>query len=190
MPPRSSHSPDTSPASPRRVSARSASPATVAVLIFALLAMLRLLVFRPESLIAPTVRPVVTVRYVIDGDTLDLDDGRRVRLLGIDAPEAGFQNKAAEPWAEESTAWLRDQAEGRDVQLRIDSREKDRYGRTLAWIFHADGTLINQESLLQGHAKLLADFGLPADLEPALREAESEARIQKRGLWGNGRRKQ
>ena len=160
----------------------------MAVLIFVLLAMLRLLVFRPESLITPAARPVVTVRYVIDGDTVDLDDGRRVRLLGIDAPEAGFQNKTAEPWSEESTAWLRDRVEGRNVQLRIDSGEKDRYGRTLAWIFDADGTLINQESLLQGHAKLLPDFGLPADLEPALREAESEARLQKRGLWSAVRR--
>lgn len=166
---------------------RSASPATAAILIFVLLAMLRMLVFRPESSIAPTVRPVVVVRYVIDGDTLDLDDGRRVRLLGIDAPEAGFKNKIAEPWSEESTGWLRDQVEGRNVQLRIDSTEKDRYGRTLAWIFEPGGTLINQESLRQGHAKLLPDFGLPDDLEPALREAESEARIQKRGLWGISR---
>lgn len=156
-------------------------------MIFVLLAMLRMLVFRPESLVAPAARPVVTVRYVIDGDTVDLADGRRIRLLGIDAPEAGFQNKTAEPWSEESTSWLRDRIEGRDVQLRIDSEEKDRYGRTLAWIFHSDGTLINQESLREGHAKLLADFGLPADLEPALREAESEARVQKRGLWGISR---
>lgn len=188
MPPRSSDMPEISPPLPRRLASRSASPATVAVLIFVLLAMLRMLVFRPESLVAPAARPVVTVRYVIDGDTLELDDGRRVRLLGIDAPEAGFQNKIAQPWSQESTSWLRDRIEGQDVQLRIDSREKDRYGRTLAWIFHSDGTLINQESLLEGHAKLLPDFGLPADLEPALREAESEARVQKRGLWGSGRR--
>ncbi len=167
---------------------RSASPATIAVIVFILLAMLRLLVFRPESLIVRSTKSIATVRYVIDGDTLDLVDGRRVRLLGIDAPEAGFHGKIAEPWAEESTEWLRDRVEGYEVTLRVDEKEKDRYGRTLAWIFDANGVLINQQILTEGHAKLLSDFGLPADLEPALRQAESRARIQKSGLWGLNRR--
>jgi len=167
---------------------RSASPATIAVIIFILLAMLRLLVFRPESPIVRSTKSIATVRYVIDGDTLDLVDGRRVRLLGIDAPEAGFQEKIAEPWAEESTEWLRDRVEGYEVTLRIDEKETDRYGRTLAWIFDVNGVLVNQQILTEGHAKLLSSFGLPIDLEPALREAESRARIQKSGLWGLNRR--
>jgi len=170
-------------------SSRSASPATIAVIIFVVLAMLRLLVFRPESLVLPFVKSTATVSYVIDGDTVDLADGRRIRLLGIDAPEAGFQGKVAERWSQEATEWLRTRVEGYEVVLRIDEREKDRYGRTLAWIFDTDGILINQQMLAEGHARLLPDFGLPGDLEPALREAESTARLQKLGLWDTSRRK-
>jgi endonuclease YncB( thermonuclease family) len=152
--------------------------------VFIGLAMLRVLVFRPESFSSPSVHESVTVSYVIDGDTLDLTDGRRVRLLGIDAPEAGFDGEEPEPWAAESTQWLRDRVEGRPVRLRIDEVEKDRYGRTLAWIFDEQATLINRQMLAEGQARLLADFGLPIDLEPSLRAAESEARLAKLGLWG------
>ena len=132
------------------------------------------------------------MRYVIDGDTFDLTDDRRVRMLGIDAPEAGYEDKIAEPYSDESTAWLRNRIEGHEVRLRIDAREKDRYGRLLAWVYDPDGTLINQQMLLDGKAKLLPDFGLPLDLEPSLRAAESEARLEKRGLWAvlqRGRKK-
>ena len=174
--------------SPLRPPRRSLTPATFAVIVFIVLAMLRLLVFRPETFTSPSSQKVVTVRNVIDGDTLDLTDGRRIRLLGIDAPEAGFGDKVAEPWAEESTQWLRDRVEGQRVALRIGDDEKDRYGRTLAWIYIDEGVLINEEMLAAGHAKLLPDFGLPLDLEPVLRAAESEARLQKKGLWGISRR--
>jgi endonuclease YncB( thermonuclease family) len=163
---------------------RSATPATYAFVIFVVLAMCRLLIFRPELHVNSSTRQQVTVRNVIDGDTIDLTDGRRVRLLGIDAPEAGFFGKKAEPWSQESTQWLRDRIEGHAVTLRIDESEKDKYGRTLAWIYDSDNILINQQILAEGYAKLLADFGLPLELEPALREAESEARVQRLGLWG------
>lgn len=158
------------------------------MIVFVVLAMLRMMVFRPESPSSPAARKTVTVRYVIDGDTFDLTDGRRVRMLGIDAPESGFHGKPTEPYSAESTAWLRDRIEGRQVQLRIDGNQKDRYDRLLAWVFDDKQILINQQMLAEGQAKLLADFGLPLDLEPALRTAESEARIQKLGLWGTSRR--
>lgn len=158
------------------------------LIIFLSLALLRLLVFKPEQATNPKTWQIVTVRHVIDGDTIELTDGRRVRLLGIDAPEAGYYGKAAEPYSEESTAWLRHRIEGREVQLRTDHPEKDRYDRTLAWIYDPGGLLINQQILIEGQAKLLPDFGLPADLEPSLREAESEARLLKRGIWGARRR--
>lgn len=175
--------------SPRPVSQRrSPTPATFAVIVFIVMAMLRMLIFRPESGVLQPSFQAATVRYVIDGDTVDLEDGRRVRLLGIDAPEVGFNEKPAEAWAEESTLWLRDRLEGRQVQLRVDEKMKDRYGRTLAWIFDEQNVLINRELLAEGHAKLLPDYGLPADLELTLREAESEARVQRLGVWATAQK--
>ena len=167
---------------------RPLTPATAAMLIFVVLAVLRIAVFRPELASDGKTRTRAFVQYVIDGDTFDLDNGQRVRMLGIDAPEAGFGGNSPEHFSAEATKWLRDRIEGREVALRIDHPRTDRYSRTLAWVFEPDGTLVNQQILLAGRAKLLADFGLPADLEPALRQAESEARIRKIGLWAPTRR--
>ncbi|HQX51625.1 MAG TPA: thermonuclease family protein [Planctomycetaceae bacterium] len=163
---------------------RSMSPATIAILIFAGLTVLRLTIFAPELASDGKPRTSATVKYVIDGDTFDLDDGTRIRMLGINAPEAGFGDKVAEPHSAEATEWLRNRIHGRQMLLRIDYPKTDRYGRTLAWVFEPDGTLVNRQMLLEGKVKLLADFGLPPDLESSLREAESEARILKLGVWG------
>ena len=169
---------------------RSPTPATIAVIVFLVLALLRILIFQPESSGSRISGEFVTVRRVIDGDTFELTDNQRVRMLGIDAPEAGFDGTTAEPYSGESSQWLRNRIEGRSIQLRIESRRKDRYGRLLAWVFEQDGTLVNQRMLTEGQARLLPDFGLPPDLEPTLRAAESEARVAKRGLWevSRGRR--
>ena len=167
---------------------RPLTPATTAILIFVVLAIVRIAVFRPELASDGKPRTKVFVQHVIDGDTLVLRDGRHVRMLGIDAPEAGFHGKSPEPFSVEATDWLRDRIEGREVALRIDYPKTDRYGRTLAWVFEPDGTLVNAQMLSAGRVKLLADFGLPADLEPALRQAESEARIRKIGLWAPKRK--
>jgi micrococcal nuclease len=158
-------------------------------MIFVVLAMLRILVFRPELPTAQqAIRERVTVRYVIDGDTFELTDGTRVRLLGIDAPEAGFGGSTPEFYSEQSTTWLRQRLEGTRVLLRTDTRERDRYNRMLAWVFDESGDLINVEMLREGQAKLLDDYGLPLDLEESLRTAESEARLLKRGLWAGATR--
>ena len=167
---------------------RPLTPATTALLIFVVLAVVRTTVFRPELASDGKPRSKAVVRHVIDGDTFALEDGRRVRMLGINAPEAGFGDKSPEPFSAEATDWLRNRIEGREVALRIDYPKIDRYGRTLAWVFEPDGTLVNQQMLSAGRVKLLADFGLPADLEPTLRQAESEARIRKIGLWAPKRK--
>ncbi|MEQ9406630.1 MAG: thermonuclease family protein [Fuerstiella sp.] len=124
------------------------------------------------------------VAIVFDGDTFDTDRGERVRLLGIDAPEVAHHGKPGEPYGAESGEWLRQQLLGRTVRLQIGVEPTDRYGRTLAWVYH-DGRLVNQELLATGNARLLSRFGLPPDLEPALRQAEATARLKKIGLWAD-----
>lgn len=168
---------------------RPLTPATKAIFIFAVLMVFRLLVFRPELASDGKPRTNVLVNHVIDGDTFELDDGTRVRMLGIDAPEAGFGSKTPQPFSAEATEWLKSRIEGREVALRFDYPSTDRYGRTLAWVFEQDGTLVNELMLREGRVKLLADFGLPADLEPNLRKAEAEARIRKTGIWARKSKK-
>ena len=174
---------------PKARSGRPLTPATKAMFIFAVLMVFRLVVFRPELASDGKPRITVLVTHVIDGDTFELDDGTRVRMLGIDAPEAGFGDKIPQPYSAEATQWLKDRIEGRQVAMRIDFPKTDRYGRTLAWVFEPDGTLVNELILREGRVKLLADFGLPADLEPNLRKAEAEARIRKVGIWARKTKK-
>lgn len=147
--------------------------------------------FKPETPGTQGHRETATVKRVLDGDTFDLTDGRRIRMLGIDAPEVSHEDQPAEPYSSEASEWLKSRIEGASVSLRVDSAKKDRYGRVLAWVYDENGKLLNEEMLADGLVKLLPDFGLPADLEPQLRQAESEARILKKGLWApkNGRKK-
>lgn len=167
---------------------RSPSPAVIAVIVFVVLAALRLLIFDPgvESASRGTLQSVIVDR-VIDGDTIVLSDNRHVRLLGIDAPELGRDGQPAQPYAEASRDWLRNQIEGHAAQLRLETRQTDRYGRTLAWVYSSDDALVNAQLLDAGCARLLDDYGLPADLEPALRAAEATARVNRRGLWAKSR---
>jgi endonuclease YncB( thermonuclease family) len=57
---------------------------------------------------APGKLPSVKVRHVVDGDTLRLEDGRSVRLIGLNAPELGRKGRAAEPFAEAARRRLRE----------------------------------------------------------------------------------
>lgn len=140
----------------------------------------------PEQTVTggPSTQRQVNVAYVLDGDTFEASDGERVRLLGIDAPEIAHHDTPGEPYGQEAKAALQKLIGGESVLLQFGQEETDRYGRTLAWVYNQNGRLVNLQLLQSGHAKLLASFGLPLQLEPQLREAEANARIQGRGLWG------
>lgn len=162
---------------------RQPTPAQVAVAVVILLMIVRLqLAERPGQPRAGS-RESVTVAKVFDGDTFLCTDGSRVRLLGVDAPEVSHGNQPGERYGEESADWLRRRIEGRKVQLKIGPEPFDRYGRRLAWVYDTHGKLINQELLREGFARLLPDFGLPAELEPSLRAAEAAARTTRSGIW-------
>ena len=162
---------------------RRPTPGTIAFCIITVLIMLRLIGRAERNGQPSTESRLVTVNTVLDGDTFITNAGERVRLLGIDAPEVAHHDTPMEPFGLESTAWLAERIGGSDVQLRIGIEETDRYGRTLAWVYAADGTLINRAALTGGYAELLDRFGLPLDLESSLRQAEAEAQVRGRGLW-------
>ncbi len=122
-----------------------------------------------------------SVRHVIDGDTLELVDGRRVRLIGIDTPEIGRQGKPSEPFAEAARDRLRELAGGR-VRLVEGLEPKDRHGRALAYLFDPDGRSLEAALLREGLGFALA---LPPNVSMAGCHASAErvAREARRGLW-------
>ncbi|MBI3323170.1 MAG: thermonuclease family protein [Candidatus Omnitrophica bacterium] len=127
------------------------------------------------------------VRRVIDGDTIELRDGRLVRYIGVDAPEV--RRRAGEEWVEDPEPFgfeakdaNRRWVEGRSVRLEYDVQTHDRYGRLLAYVF-VDGRMVNAALLEEGYAQLLT---IPPNVKYAepFRRFVQEARAAHRGLWG------
>jgi micrococcal nuclease len=128
----------------------------------------------------PTTATPAVVRYVHDGDTLFLEDGRKVRLLGINTPEIGDN---AECYGDEATALLRQLVpEGAPVWVQADIEPLDQYGRSLLFIYTADATNVNLELLAQGAAEV-EQYSPNLLLEDELHRAEDAARSAGLGLW-------
>src|SRR2546422_967846 len=94
----------------------------------------------------------VTVTEILDGDTLALADGRRVRLAGIMAAKSPLGRPAGARWrmADEAKAGLSALALGRAVELRLPAAETDRYGHTVAQLYRDDGLWVQGELLRRG----------------------------------------
>ena len=119
------------------------------------------------------------VATIIDGDTFDLADGTRVRMLGIDTPE---RSAPAECWANEAYNALSQRLAGRRVRLEYDVERTDVYGRTLAWVYDGD-VFVNGTMLADGHACVLVIPPNGQDRESYLQALQSEAQAANRGLW-------
>jgi micrococcal nuclease len=125
------------------------------------------------------------VARVVDGDTIELDGRERVRLIGVDAPEHGAQDSADAAFADQATAFVVRLASGQRVRLEFEpDRRYDAYGRTLAYVFLADGALLNLEIVRAGYAHAYTRF--PFERLDQFRAAEREARAERRGLWRLG----
>jgi len=100
-----------------------------------------LLNFNPEftRVEQPSVDPgkveIAKVRRVIDGDTIQLEDGRSVRYLYIDTPETVHPTKPVMCFGAEASAANKAWVDGKEVQLVQDKEATDRYGRDLRLVF-------------------------------------------------------
>jgi len=133
---------------------------------------------------------VFRVVRVVDGDTLDVDhpDGgaptTRVRLLGVDTPETVRPGHPVEHYGPEASAFLKRQAAGRSVRLRLDrARMRDRYGRLLAYVERPGGEDINLAIIATGHGYADPRFRHRRNRE--YRRAQKRASAGRLGLWAD-----
>ncbi|GAB4139716.1 MAG: thermonuclease family protein [Sphingomonadales bacterium] len=122
---------------------------------------------------------------VIDGDTVQLADGRQVRLIGIQAPKLPLGRPDFTPWplADAAQAALAALARSQAVTLWYGETRQDRHGRVLAHLARAaDGLWLQQAMLRQGMARVYS-FADNRALVPTLLAAETQARAQRRGIW-------
>ena len=127
------------------------------------------------------------VEQVIDGDTVILEQGEKVRYLGINAPELRVWNGnqwifKPQIFGEEATAYNQKLVEGKRVCLEYDQQKKDKYGRLLAYV-KSEGVFVNGELIRKGLA--LVDIRAPnLKYQKTLLNFQKEAREFGRGIWG------
>jgi len=155
--------------------------------LFVSLALLFPVALTAQSCPSPGIDEYATVRYVHDGDTLHLTDGRKLRLIGINTPELARDQQPEEPYAQEARQFVRRQLPaGSRIGLSYGPERKDRHGRTLAHITLANGDSLNQRLLEQGYAQYIA---VPPNLTrlSCYRQAEQQARLTGAGVWREDR---
>ena len=118
---------------------------------------------------------IVKVTRVIDGDTIELETGMRVRYLGVDTPED------ATCFTDQATRKNKELVEGKTVRLEKDVSDKDVYGRLLRYVY-VDNLFINLELVKQGYARI-ATFSPDVKFASLFLSAEQEARENNLGLW-------
>jgi len=126
----------------------------------------------------------VLVQRVIDGVTIQLNTGVHVRLIGVDTPEMKDKRPAVKELARAATSFVRQLVEGKPVSLEYDRAPRDRWERTLAYVYLEDGTFLNAEIIRQGYGFAYTRY--PFKYLEEFRELEREARRTHRGLWNNG----
>jgi endonuclease YncB( thermonuclease family) len=127
-----------------------------------------------------------TVARVADAETIVLDDGSEVRLIGALAPRSPDQGAADWPPERAAREALERLLLGRNVELKLAGRQSDRYGRRMAHVFvmsDSEKTWVQGYLLSQGLARAYALDGNSACLS-AMLAVERDAREGARGIWG------
>lgn len=126
------------------------------------------------------------VAEVMDGDTLVLEDGREVRLVGIQAPKLPLGRAGFETWpmAEAARAALAQLALGRPVTLGYGGRRIDRHGRALAHLYRDDGLWLQGALVARGLARVYS-FADNRALVAEMLVLEAAARDGRQGIWGD-----
>lgn len=131
-----------------------------------------------------------TVSRVIDGDTIELETGEKVRYIGVDTPETKHPNKPVQCFGREAAQKNKELVEGKEILLEKDVSETDRYGRLLRYIYLPnpeatdEAIFVNELLIEQGFAQVIT---YPPDVKyhQLLLQAQQQAQSENKGLWGN-----
>lgn len=134
-----------------------------------------------------TIGPYYEVTRVVDGDTLIANiEGTedRIRLIGIDTPEAVDPRQSVECFGKEASDRLKDLAEGELVRLEQDDSQgtRDSYGRMLAYVYLQDGVMLNRKMIAEGYAHEYT-YMTPYKYRRDFRTVQNIAKLSSRGLW-------
>lgn len=123
------------------------------------------------------------VVHVYDGDTFRVKcnhQEKRVRLLGVDAPEIGASSEKEDLWARIARRYSLYHLLKKEIRLSYEAQKEDRYGRLLAYVWTEKKRLFNEHILKDGLAQFLASANLSPEMRDRLQQAEIEAKKAKR----------
>ena len=120
---------------------------------------------------------------VIDGDTVELKNGERLRYNDIDAPETVHPSKPIECYGEEASKKNKELVEGETILVELGNPEKDRYGRLLGYVY-IDDLFVNAELVRGGYAEVNS-YGNPGSKIAELINIERDAKLKSTGLWSS-----
>lgn len=129
------------------------------------------------------------VKWVSDGDTIVLADGRHIRYIGINAPEIDHENKKAEFFGYAAKKYNKTLVSSKMVRLEFDKQTHDRFGRILAYVFLNNGVFVNKVMIEKGYAYCFPHR--PNNkYDRVLLQSQRNAMSAKRGIWHNWKEKQ
>lgn len=123
----------------------------------------------------------VKVKRVIDGDTIQLENGEKVRYIGINTPEINDKRSNLSCYGEEARLQNKKLVENKEIRLIKDVSDKDKYGRLLRYVY-VNNLFVNLELVKQGFAQVST---YPPDIkhQQEFILTEQKARREKIGLW-------
>lgn len=126
----------------------------------------------------------VAVQRVVDGDTLSLEDGRRIRMIGLNSPELGKRGRADEPFAVAARQRLESLVAASAGRVRVlpGKDDRDDYGRTLAHLYDRQGRNLEEQLIAEGLGFVVA-VAPNVDLVECQQAAEHKARQAGLGIW-------
>ena len=127
----------------------------------------------------------IYVEQVLDGDTVVIRGGDRVRLLGVNAPEMEKESVHAQAYALEATLLVKQLVENNTARLIPGEVKKDKYGRRLGYLETVEGIDVQQTLIERGYGFAVA---FPPDIKRLARyqQAEDLARRSAIGVWRSG----
>lgn len=122
------------------------------------------------------------VTRVVDGDTIVIDTGEKVRYIGMNTPESVDPRKPVECFGKEASAKNKELVLNKKVRLEKDVSNTDKYGRLLRFVYLENGTFVNLKLVQDGYASVMT---VPPNVKFSddFLSAQKQAREAGLGLW-------
>lgn len=137
----------------------------------------------PQPIIpTPFEEKTYQVSRIIDGDTIEIENGQKVRLIGVDTPELDDKDPVKKCYAQKAKEKTQELLENKIIKMERDVSSTDKYQRLLRYIW-VDDIFLNDYLVRNGFA-MVATFPPDVKYQKQFQQAQQEAMEKKMGFWG------